>query len=122
MANGQGEPMTNQERIVKLTKAWYEVVSVDHHKDRDCHWTIEIRYSYGQAPVYDIVHEGYVWDRVRESCSTLKGAEETLLCILNKALKRERDRAKEILKQSDEGWDRDEARKVLVITEFLETK
>ena len=36
------------------------MISGDHHKDRDCHWTIETRWSYGKEPVYIVQRNGYL--------------------------------------------------------------
>ncbi len=35
-----------EQEIVDLSKIWYNFVSVDHHKDRDCHWYVEQYFSY----------------------------------------------------------------------------
>ena len=29
-----------EDKIVRLSKIWYEYVGMDHHKDRDCHFRI----------------------------------------------------------------------------------
>jgi predicted glutamine amidotransferase len=48
------------EEITELTKRYYELVNRDHHKDRDCHFSIEKVWSYGQPPYYCIIHNGYI--------------------------------------------------------------
>jgi hypothetical protein len=48
------------EDITKLTEEWYFLIGKDHHKDRDCHWYIETKWSYGYEPVYTVQHFGYV--------------------------------------------------------------
>ena len=58
-----------QKDIVKLTEEWYELISGNHHKDRDCHWYIETRWSYGEQPEYRVFHNGYVTDDIEISCS-----------------------------------------------------
>lgn len=54
-----------EERILKYTQFWYEYVNTDHHKDRDCHFTIEKRWSYGEPPKYRFQHSGYVGEYVK---------------------------------------------------------
>ena len=39
---------------------YHELIAGDHHKDRDCHWFIETRWSYGNAPVYVVARNGYL--------------------------------------------------------------
>ena len=68
-----------EEEIVKLSRIWYHFVSVDHHKDRDCHWYIEQYFSYGEEPYYRAYHYGYVGDRFEGTkCITLEEAQEEL--------------------------------------------
>lgn len=52
------------DRITELAGEWYELVGRDHHKDRDCHFYIEKKWSYGQPAVYVVQHDGYVWDKL----------------------------------------------------------
>ena len=52
----------------ELTGMWYELVGLDHHKDRDCHWGIEQRWSYGDPPTWRVTHDGYV-----AGCIHIKG-------------------------------------------------
>jgi hypothetical protein len=33
------------EEITKLTNEWYFLIGKDHHKDRDCHWYVENKWS-----------------------------------------------------------------------------
>lgn len=53
-----------EERITALTQRYYELVNRDHHKDRDCHFYILKDWTYGDAPVYKVEHQGYIneWD------------------------------------------------------------
>jgi len=48
------------EDITKLTEKWYFMIGKDHHKDRDCHWYIETKWSYGRPPMYTVQHFGYI--------------------------------------------------------------
>jgi hypothetical protein len=78
--------MTLEEEITILTDKWYKYVNLDHHKDRDCHWYIEKRWSYGNAPYYQAFHDGYILDDWSSpKCDTLEAAE---IILINK-LKRE---------------------------------
>ena len=65
--------------IVELTKLWYEIVSLDHHKDRDCHWYVKQYHSYGAKPYFQAEHYGYIADDFEGSkCTTLEEAQEEL--------------------------------------------
>lgn len=48
--------------ITRLSAIWYEFVNLDHHKDRDCHWFVETKFSYGNPPRFMAYHYGYVAD------------------------------------------------------------
>lgn len=58
------------EEITKLTDEWYTLISPDHHKDRDCHWYIETKWSYGQPPKYNAQHYGYIIGDIEEECDS----------------------------------------------------
>lgn len=71
--------MSTSEQITELTKRWYHYVGLDHHKDRDCHFYIEKKWSYGEPPIYIAYHYGYVADDWHSSAySTAAEAEEAL--------------------------------------------
>ena len=55
--------MTLEEEIIILSNKLYKYVSLDHHKDRDCHWYIEKIYSYGQEPYFIASHNGYLGEQ-----------------------------------------------------------
>ena len=68
-----------EEEITKLSKIWHNFVSVDHHKDRDCHWYIRQYYSYGEKPYFQAEHYGYIGDDFEGTkCTTLEEAQEEL--------------------------------------------
>lgn len=46
--------------IKRLCEIWYRVISADHHKDHDCHWYIQKRYSYAGELSYEVQHFGYL--------------------------------------------------------------
>ena len=78
--------MTSQEEITELTTKWMKYVSLDHHKDRDCHWYITQTYSYGEEPYYEAHHSGYLLDHWT---SPRCGTEEMASALLRDKLKRE---------------------------------
>ena len=71
------------EEITILTDEWYRLIGSDHHKDRDCHWYIETKWSYGQPPKYSVQHFGYILDDIVEECDSYDEAllklKETLI-------------------------------------------
>lgn len=91
-------------KTVDLTKIWYEIVSLDHHKDRDCHWTIEIQYSYGNKPVYAVLHYGYVYKEIKKKFYNLRKANRFLRQEIKKAIRAEYVWAKKVLAETDR-WD-----------------
>ena len=46
--------------LAKLAVAYQEIVWRDIHKDRDCHWQIAERFSYGERVGWYIEHHGYL--------------------------------------------------------------
>ncbi len=71
-----------EKQIIKLTQKWYNYVSLDHHKDRDCHWYINKVYSYGEPPKYTAEHHGYISDRW--TSQTVDNEEDAMLLLINK--------------------------------------
>ena len=57
---------TLESQIRELTDIHMNLVSSDHHKDRDCHWTICKTWSYGDAPKYHVEHAGYIYTGVED--------------------------------------------------------
>lgn len=104
--------------ITRLTGVWYELVNVDHHKDRDCHWTIETTWSYGEGPKFHVWHEGYVYKRVSLRFHTFLHAMVGLRDEVLEAIESKREWA---LRASDPAnddyWNADDAKKVLAILE-----
>lgn len=71
--------MNIEEEITYLTKRWMQYIGPDHHKDRDCHFYIQKRWSYGDEPYYQAYHHGYVnKDFEGTKCDTLEEAQEEL--------------------------------------------
>lgn len=72
------------EIIQELVSAWYEYVSFDHHKDRDCHWYIETITDYcydGEIKTdYVVKHYGYIADsHQHDNYQTLEDAQKCLI-------------------------------------------
>lgn len=74
------------EEITELTDEWYFLIGKDHHKDRDCHWYIETKWSYGEPPKYIIQHYGYILDEIQETWKTYELALERLKEILTEEI------------------------------------
>lgn len=72
--------------ITRLTEIWYRLVNRDHHKDRDCHWGIDMTWSYGNNPVFRVWHEGYVHDRVELKKSSMFAALTALQSEIRRAI------------------------------------
>jgi len=77
------------EELLKLTDSWYQLVSKDHHKDRDCHFYIEQRWSYGQEPKWYVNHFGYLAGDIEKGpYETYEEAAEALKKVLKLLLKK----------------------------------
>lgn len=66
--------MSAIDEITYLAAEYHALVGKDHHKDRDCHWYIETRWSYGHPPKYIARHHGYVSEELDEKYDTYQGA------------------------------------------------
>lgn len=90
------------QEITKLSEEWYFLIGKDHHKDRDCHWYIETKWSYGYPPKYQVQHFGYVLDRIEEEFESYENA----LKFLKDTLIREIEEYKKHLKDEEDysGW------------------
>jgi hypothetical protein len=78
------------EEITNLTDEWYHLIGKDHHKDRDCHWYIETKWSYGFPPKYLVCHYGYLVDEIEEECDSHELALARLKDILTEEIKQYR--------------------------------
>ena len=58
------------EEITKLTDEWRSLTGKGHCKDRDFHWYIETKWSYGQSPKYSVQHWGYILGDIVEDCDS----------------------------------------------------
>ena len=50
-----------EKTLTELTAEYYTLIGKDHHKDRDCHFYIQKKYSYGREPYWRFYHYGYCW-------------------------------------------------------------
>ena len=55
-----------EEELRKIMLDWYELISHDHHKDRDCRFGIYKHWQYGEEPYYYIDHYGYLFNEQKE--------------------------------------------------------
>ena len=89
------------EEITKLTDEWYGLIGSDHHKDKDCHWYIETKWSYGQPPKYSVQHFGYILDDIVEECDSYDEALLKLKEILIEKIEEEKKYQEE---DNEDGW------------------
>lgn len=67
--------MDNAQKVEELAVKWDGLaLRAEHSKDRDRHWILEERFSYGMPPVYAVVHQGYLYDRIEEEFETREAA------------------------------------------------
>ena len=89
------------EEITKLSDEWYTLIGHSHHKDRDCHWYIETKWSYGQPPTYSVQQWGYILGDIVEECDSYDEALLKLKEILIETIEKEKKFEEEINKN---GW------------------
>lgn len=107
---------TNTQKIIELTDKWYRYVNLDHHKTKDCIWTISISYEYGEAPKYVAYHNGYILDNWQSpSCDELEDAEQWLIDKLEREIEKAIIHLREVVDTpADESWyDQDKAIDIL---------
>ena len=75
--------MKIEKQIAELGAKYYNLIGPEHHKDRDCHWTIETKWSYGNDPVFIVEHMGYLHETERSTFDSY----ETALIFLRDELK-----------------------------------
>jgi hypothetical protein len=95
--------MSIDKELQELTNKWYAYVSSDHHKDRDCHFYITLDYKYGELPIFEIDHYGYVGDEFHAKAHTLEKAKEILLERIKRMVALQGEWADEVL--NTDGWD-----------------
>jgi hypothetical protein len=97
--------MTSPDSILYLTGIWYDLIRKEHHKDRDCHFAVVKRWSYGNRPTYHIEHCGYLvrgeeMPEVSTTYPSAKDAENALSSMLKRMISNER-----IRQAQDESFD-----------------
>jgi hypothetical protein len=109
-------PLSIEEKLVLLTGLWCSIIQGDHHKDRDCHWSIVTKYSYGEGAKYFVEHSGYVHADVYEQYSDYHAAQLGLRFALEKAIGAEYAHAKTQLTGPDE-WDAQSALRTIELVD-----
>ena len=89
------------EEITILTDEWYRLIGSDHHKNKDCHWYIETKWSYGYPPKYSVQHFGYILDDIVEECDSYDEALLKLKEILTEKIEEEKKSQEE---DNVDGW------------------
>ncbi|MCD6429387.1 hypothetical protein J7L09_01695 [bacterium] len=93
-----------EQEVTRLAHLWYKYISQDHHKDCDCHWYIERRWSYNRKPQWIVWHRGYIFDGAEIKCKNYQEALEKLIKLIKKALQKELEWVEKVLK-TPEYWD-----------------
>ena len=81
--------LTLSHRIQRVTALWYDLISEEHHKDRDCHFYVTIQFSYNGERTISINHEGYVAEVWQETADSLSAAAQHLLIRICRQILRE---------------------------------
>ena len=89
------------EEITILTDEWRSLTAKDHCKDRDFHWYIETKWSYGYPPKYNVQHWGYILGDIEEECDSYDEALLKLKEILIEKIEEEKKCQEE---DSGDGW------------------
>lgn len=76
-------------RLDELIAKYNEYVQRDYHKDKDCHFSIQKRWSYGAFVGYNVVHHGYHYELHPPAFSTYADAESWLISKLEELTKPE---------------------------------
>jgi hypothetical protein len=98
----------NSKKILELETAWMNYLGGSHHKNKDCHFNIEITYSYGHKIDYFPYHKGYIFESENlESYDTLKEAEEALIGIILDAF-RDQVEWTDTIKANPKDWSEDQ--------------
>lgn len=71
----------------ELITEYYDVIQWDHHKDRDCHFQIGKKWSYGNDRKFYIEHYGYLNELFVYDIPSYKEAEEILRTKLTEWIK-----------------------------------
>ena len=74
------------DRIHQLASEYQFLVAGDHHKDRDCHWSITRQWSYGEDEAWVVRHNGYLYKEVEIFAESYREAQEYLIDHLTRAI------------------------------------
>lgn len=95
---------TYRDKLVdELNEMWMTVVGSDHHKDRDCHWSINQRFSYGERKGFTVEHYGYIYEDVSDTFPTWEEARAGLIGHMVEGLRGQFELAQEDGFETDPG-------------------
>lgn len=66
--------MKAQDRVSELAAEYHALIAGEPFKDKDCHWSIETRWSYGQPPKFIVKHRGSLYHHVDAVCDSYASA------------------------------------------------
>lgn len=89
------------EEITRLTDEWRSLTAKDHCKDRDFHWYVETKWSYGYPPKYSIQHWGYILGDIVEEFDSY---EEALVGLKNILIEKIEEEKKYQEGDNEDGW------------------
>jgi hypothetical protein len=79
--------MTNNQKIITLNTIWYNLITSEYHKDRDCHFYIYSHYFYGDSIEYIVEHKGYINHRYEDTIwNTYEEAELEMIRLLKETI------------------------------------
>jgi hypothetical protein len=78
--------MNIESKIQKLAAEYHKLIGPEHHKDRDCHWHIDVTWSYGAPARFIVRHKGYLYTELEKECDTYSEALETLRDEIKEAI------------------------------------
>lgn len=79
------------DRIATLTNELMSFVRMDHHKTRDCVYSICKVYDCGASAIYRVVHDGYVFPGIRVDFKSYREAEDYLATELEARIAEAKD-------------------------------
>ena len=89
------------EEITRLTDEWRSLTAKDHCKDRDFHWYMETKWSYGYPPKYSVHHWGYILGDIVEEFDSY---EEALVGLKNILIEKIEEEKKCQEEDNENGW------------------
>jgi hypothetical protein len=78
------------EQISELAAEYHAMITSDHHKDHDCHWSITREWSYGEDDKWNVLHNGYLYNKVDSFYETYEEAQEALIEELSQAIEQQK--------------------------------